>query len=282
MEEDGIVEEENARMDRVGDRLRAAREAKGLELEQVAAETRIPQRHLESIEAGDFASLPSRTYAIGFSRTYARTLELDEREVLDQVRAELAEHRGNVDATPAKFEPGDPARVPGRGLAWFAVFAAILLMGGIYAFYRSYFAPGLGPAPLQDPEEQFAAADNPQASEPAPAAQPTGGPVVFTSEMDETWVKFYDASGERLYEAQMNTGDTYTVPADAEGPQIWTGRPYALAITIGGRPVPKLSEEDEVVRDVPVTAEALLARPAPEEAADGASEPPAGAATPAT
>ena len=87
MEEDGIVEEENARMDRVGDRLRAAREAKGLELEQVAAETRIPQRHLESIEAGDFASLPSRTYAIGFSRTYARTLDLDEREVLDQVRA---------------------------------------------------------------------------------------------------------------------------------------------------------------------------------------------------
>ena len=100
--------------------------------------------------------------------------------------------------------------------------------------------------------------------------------------MDETWVKFYDASGERLYEAQMNTGDTYTVPSDAEGPQIWTGRPYALAITIGGRPVPKLSEEDEVVRDVPVTAEALLARPAPGEAGDAAPEPSAGAATPAT
>ncbi|WP_100260534.1 helix-turn-helix domain-containing protein [Qipengyuania seohaensis] len=283
MEKDGIVEEESARMDRVGDRLRAAREAKGLELEQVAAETRIPQRHLESIEAGDFASLPSRTYAIGFSRTYARTLDLDEREVLDQVRAELAEHQGKADSTPAKFEPGDPARVPGRGLAWFAVFAAILLMGGIYAFYRSYFAPGLGPAPLQDPEEQFAAADNPQASEPAPATQPTGGPVVFTSEMDETWVKFYDVNGERLYEAQMNTGDTYTVPSDAEGPQIWTGRPYALAITIGGRSVPKLSEEDEVVRDVPVTAEALLARPAAQEgAADTPSAPAAGSATPAT
>ncbi len=58
----------------------------------------------------------------------------------------------------------------------------------------------------------------------------------------------------------MNTGDSYTIPADADGPQVWTGRPYALAITIGGQSVPKLTEEDTVVRDVPVTAEALLAR----------------------
>ena len=50
------------------------------------------------------------------------------------------------------------------------------------------------------------------------------------------------------------------MPSDAEGPQVWTGRPYALAITVGGRSVPKLSEEDEVIKDAPITAEALLAR----------------------
>ena len=96
--------------------------------------------------------------------------------------------------------------------------------------------------------------------------------MVFTSEMDDTWVKFYDASGERLFEAQMAEGDSFTVPADADGPQVWTGRPYALAITVGGRSVPKLSEVDEIVRDVPVTAEALLAR---------ADAQPAAAASPA-
>ena len=157
--------------------------------------------------------------------------------------------------------PAIPPAFPG-GLAWFAALAAILLLGGVYAFYSSYFAPGLGPAPLEAPEEQFAANDTPSVAEEAPAAQPTGGPVVFTSEMDGTWVKFYDADGERLYEAQMAAGDSFTIPEDADGPQIWTGRPYALAITIGGRSVPKLSEEDTVVRDVPVSAEALLARDA--------------------
>lgn len=258
-EEGGIVEENTAPVRRAGDRLREAREAKGLEIDQVAAETRIPRRHLESIEAGDFAALPSRTYAIGFTRTYAKTLDLDEKEMLDQVRAELAEGRPQVNERPAKFEPGDPARVPGRGLVWFAILAAALLLGGIYAFYSSYFTPGLGPAPLQDPAEQVAANDTPE-QDAAPAPQPAGGPVVFTSEMDGTWVKFYDASGTRLYEAQMDEGDSFTVPEDANEPQVWTGRPYALAITIGGREVPKLTEEDTVVRDVVVSAEALLAR----------------------
>ena len=29
-------------------------------------------------------------------------------------------------------------------------------------------------------------------------------------------------------------GETYTVPEDAEGPTVWTGRPDKLAITVGG------------------------------------------------
>ena len=78
--------------------------------------------------------------------------------------------------------------------------------------------------------------------------------------MPDTWVKFYDASGAELYQAQMGEGESFTIPRDAEGPQVWTGRPWALTITVGGRPVPKLSEEDEIIRDVPVSAEALLTR----------------------
>ena len=255
-------DEQTTSVARIGDRLRAAREERGLDLAQVAAETRIQERYLSQIEANAFGALPSRTYALGFTRTYARLLGLDEAEALDQVRAELAQ--GNPDSIdkPAKFEPGDPARVPGRGLAWFGVIAALLLLGGIYAFYSTYFRPGLGPAPLQDEREQVAQAETSAPARTAPA-QIARGPVVFTSEMDGTWVKFYDANGERLYEAQMDEGDSFTVPDDAQGPQVWTGRPYALAITVGGKRVPKLSEEDTVIRDVPVTAEALLARTEP-------------------
>lgn len=241
-----------------GERLRAARKDRGLDLAQVAAETRIPQRHLVNIEAGAYGELPSRTYAIGFARSYARLLDLDERAILDQVRAELAEEEGQGRAAPAKFEPGDPARVPSRKLAWMGALAALLLLVGGFAFYRTYFSPGLGPAPLSD-EAPIAASEPAPRASTAPAIAPNAE-VVFTSERPDTWVKFYDASGAQLYQGQMAEGESFTIPRDAEGPQVWTGRPWALAITIGGKPVPKLSEEDEILRDVPVSAEALLSR----------------------
>ena len=84
--------------------------------------------------------------------------------------------------------------------------------------------------------------------------------MVFTALDGPLWVKFYDASGAQLMQAEMARGDTYTVPADANGPMLWTGRPEALAITVGGRSIPKLADVQTTVRDVPVTAEALLAR----------------------
>ena len=50
-----------------GEQLRVAREAKGLSLEDIASQTRIPRRHLESIEQSDWTRLPAPTYSIGFA-----------------------------------------------------------------------------------------------------------------------------------------------------------------------------------------------------------------------
>lgn len=282
MENDYTPETSTGTAHNAGAMLRDARLAAALELEEVSARTRIPQRHLAAIEAGDYAKLPSRTYAIGFSRTYARLVGLDERAVIEQVRLDLADGDPQAPQRPDRFEPGDPARVPSRRLAWLSLLAVVLLVVGAFSFYRSYFSPGLGPAPLTEPRP---AATAPVAAAPgaarAPAAAVPAGPVVFTALEDGTWVKFYDGAGTRLFEAQMAKGDSFTIPADAQNPQVWTGRPYALAITVGGRPVPKLAEGDTIIRDVPVSAEALLARPAP--AATPAAAPAANpAAAPTT
>lgn len=247
-----------------GAMLAEARAAAKLDLADVAARTRIPQRHLAAIEAGDYGALPSRTYAVGFSRTYARLLGLDERAITEQVRIDLESGDGRgAPLRPDRFEPGDPARVPSRKLAWFSALAVIVLIVGAFTFYRTYFSPGLGPPPLTAPQAVAPkAAPAPRASTTAPAAN-ANGPVVFTSLADGTWVRFYDGAGTRLFEGQMARGQSFTVPADAQDPQVWTGRPQAFAITVGGRPVAKLSEEEVTMRDVPVSGAALLARSAP-------------------
>ncbi|MFL6783842.1 MAG: helix-turn-helix domain-containing protein, partial [Sphingomicrobium sp.] len=77
----------------VGQRLRAAREEKGLSLEDLAAQTRIPQRHLESIERADWEALPAPTYTTGFAKSYASAVGLDRTEIGEQLRAEMGGSR---------------------------------------------------------------------------------------------------------------------------------------------------------------------------------------------
>jgi len=260
----------------VGDRLRMAREAAGMTLEQLAAETRIPQRHLQLMEASDWNALPARTYATGFARTYAKAVGLDPRVTVEDVREELAASDPADRYRGAGFEPGDPARIPSRGLALFSLVAVVLLLAGGIMFYDRVLSPGSGPGSLLDEQRvaQQSAVAPKAATANASTPAPSGGPVVFTALEDGVWVKFYDGSGAQLMQKQMAKGETYTVPADANEPQVWTGRPDALAITVGGRAVPKLAEAEGVMRDVPVTAQALLARAA-------ASPTPPAAAAPA-
>lgn len=259
--------------DGVGGELQAAREARGLSLQELAAETRIPQRHLETIEKGDFAALPARTYAIGFSRTYARAVGLDDTMVADRVRAELdAQDVEPRDRAPG-FEPGDPARVPSRALGWLSVLAVGLVLVGLFFAAKTFFAPAAELPSLVEQQEAEQAAR--EAARPGAAATgratPATGPVVFTA-TDDAWVRFYTAE-ETLAEMLMARGDTYTVPADARKPMVRTGRPDALQITVGGRRVPPLAEEQQVVSDVPVSAEALVARARPAASPTSAASP---------
>jgi cytoskeleton protein RodZ len=61
----------------VGQQLRAAREARGLTVADVAKAIKLGRRQVESIEADDWPSLPGTTIIRGFVRNYARLLELN-------------------------------------------------------------------------------------------------------------------------------------------------------------------------------------------------------------
>ena len=127
-----------------GERLKQARETAGLGLAQISAATKIPTRMLVLIEAGDFAALPARTYATGFTRTYARALGLNAEELVDAVRAEMG-MAGRVDPQQpvATFEPGDPARVPTARLAWLAALGATAVVVTGLFLWGAHYAPAV-------------------------------------------------------------------------------------------------------------------------------------------
>ena len=245
-----------------GDRLRAAREARKLDLAHIAAETRIPLRHLEAIEVGDFASLPSRTYAIGFSRTFAKAVGLDPAAITDAVRAELGDTDGRRTIAAQGLEPGDAARLPSAGLAWFGAFAGLVLAVGLIAFYNTRFGAGADPAPPVADARPAPAPTAAPVANPVATAAATGGEVVFTA-LDRVWVRFYEQGGDRLLEKELAKGESFTVPAGASDPRINTARPDLLAISVGGRTVANLAQKQFLMQAQPVSAAALLARAEP-------------------
>src|SRR3954452_22718778 len=111
----------------VGERLRAAREEKGLSLDDIAAQTRIPRRHLESIEKADWEALPAPTYTTGFAKSYASAVGLDRTEVGEQLRAEMGGQRP-IAATAGVFEPAAPHCTMPTWLVFGAIEEVILIV----------------------------------------------------------------------------------------------------------------------------------------------------------
>jgi cytoskeleton protein RodZ len=255
---DDSPSEDEFRFHTVGEQLKAARERLGLSLADLAARTRVPMRHLESIEKSDFPALPGSTYTLGFARSYARAVDMDAIKVSADLRSELAQggHEG-YQAPLQNYEPTDPARVPSRTLAWTAAAIGVLVVAG-YFIWRSMMLDAA--VDITMPSTQIDKAAPVKAVAAVPSGEvATGGAVVLTA-IDTVWVKVYDAENKRLYEKEMQSGDSFTVPQDANKPMIVTGRPEVLNVTVGGKAVPTLGPPEKTVADLEISAKALLSR----------------------
>ncbi len=231
----------------VGERLRSAREARGLSLEDVAAQTRIPQRHLESIESAEWDKLPAPTYTVGFAKSYASTVGLDRSAIGDQLREEMGGQRF-AHSQSEVIEAADPARTMPKWLVIGAVIAIIAIV-----LVMSWF----NHHSLQQSPATQGAASAPEASAPAPSAAapitatPQGtpqGPVVLSATAP-AWIEVTD-EGKHLFQGELQPGQTYTVPANATAPRLKAGKPEALKIMVGSQLAPPVGPPGKVVSKV--------------------------------
>jgi cytoskeletal protein RodZ len=66
----------------LGEKLRQAREERGISLSEVAEQTRISPIYLESIDNDDYRNLPGGIFNRGFVKSYAKYVGVDEQEAL--------------------------------------------------------------------------------------------------------------------------------------------------------------------------------------------------------
>ncbi len=242
----------------VGARLKAARTKQKMNLEDIAAQTRIPLRHLESVEESAWDRLPAPTYTIGFAKAYAGAVGLDRTEIGDALREELGGQRYTA-TTPEVFEPADPARSMPKWLVIGAIVAVIVVV---------LLMSWLNERSLEDDGQPAAnvaatAAAPPAASAPQqPAAQ---GPVVIAAS-DQAWMQVYEKGGATYFSGMLNAGQNFTVPPSATAPLLKTAKPEALRIMVGNSAVPTVGPAGRMISDVSLLAADLLragAAPAP-------------------
>jgi len=265
-----VDDEPIAGIDSVGQRLRAAREAKGLTIEDVASSTRIPTRHLLSLEESDWGKLPASTYSVGFAKNYAGAVGLDRAEIAEQLRAEMGNElpAHYSSATVDTFEPVDGNRSMPKGIVVGAL-VALVAIALLLTWLSNRELSGDGD-PVAEPAAESVAAAPVAMPTPAPVAQ---GPVVITAS-EPAWIDVRDGVTV-LKQGELAAGQSFEVPATARAPMLSTAKPEALRISVGTGDAPAVGAPGEHVRNVSLLGPDLLRGPA---AAPGATAPAASTA----
>lgn len=258
--------------ERVGDRLRAARLAAGIDLSDVATKTRVPLRHLQAIEGGDYASLPGSTYCIGFVKAYARVVGVDEESTTSDLRTELRDLNLDQRADRVEYQVADATRLPSKTLVWVAAAVGLLFMIGVVIWRNSLVsdpdpvteiaAPAVDEATVEAAGADDIAPLGTTVSPPPETMPPlvnSTGQVVLTAN-SQVWMRVYDAADKVLFEKEMVAGERFVVPPDANNPQIRTGRADLISVTVDGKAVAPLGPAQRTIKDVGISAAALAAR----------------------
>jgi cytoskeletal protein RodZ len=180
----------------LGKLLRQSRERRGMSLEQIASETKIPLRHLQALERDDISVVPEGLYRRAKIRAYARAVHLDQDAL---AKLELAMY-------PAEPPPVTPeeASLPTIGfrksvLVALAAIGAALLLGLVTRGREDRIPEALQSNSTVDPEpppqptepvdeaqrttpENEQTADAPVATVGGPLAQPAPVPTVADTE----------------------------------------------------------------------------------------------------
>jgi cytoskeleton protein RodZ len=160
----------------LGEKLRAAREARGISVRDVAEQTRIAPMYIECIENDNYKPLPGGIFNKGFVKSYARFIGMDENEALQDYSRLLSQTESSTPPVE-EFRSYRPEvltddRASQSSLATIVIAGVILaiMTFGIYmlvSWLRS--EPSAPTAATNTNTSNQTAAQQPDAATPAPA-----------------------------------------------------------------------------------------------------------------
>ncbi len=247
--------------------LRAAREARGWSLRQVAERLHITEAQVKGLEEGDYTALPGAAFARGFLKNYARLLDLNPEPLL---KTYDASNEGSGLHPSENVLPSNegPLLDYSRRMLLFSVLLVIAIIVAAWWFWNQQQAQSL-PTTKASPtvENQPVASASmvavaPSASTatlapsavkqiPAVALSQSAAPVTATQSVAvamnhglafqfsaDCWVQVKDASGKTLLAVLGRRGDVLRVASGTPPYHVLVGKASAVAISYNDKPVP--------------------------------------------
>lgn len=256
-----------------GQRLKKARELRGLSVDQVASDLRLSRRIVEGIEADEYAALPEPAFVRGYMRRYAQLVKLSQ----DDIAARFDQSYAADTATPEpNVRPRNPVQIlgdlarprlrPGRLLSWMSLVVLALLFAGFFWARQdsspsapeaeNVVVPALPVTSTVMPTAETAIADDvlPSPTGPAVLPPPVGAgaatstlpvlPAPVAAEGDtlkvvlaaESWISVRDATGRELVSGVRKSGETLNLNGAAPF-AVNVGNAPGVTISINGKTV---------------------------------------------
>jgi cytoskeletal protein RodZ len=209
-----------------GERLKREREMREVSIEELTKSTRISTRFLLALENEDWEKLPGGVFGLGFIRTIARYLGLDEESLLSEY--DLARSNQAL-AVPAKIEERIPA--PPKWLPVVAVFAVLLVLTGL--FYAGRYSWRLYSAHRAGKKSAASSSARQAASQASPTSLDLS---LSTSAATHVLVS---ADNKLLLDADLPAGETRHFFA-SEQFEVTAGDSSAVLLELNGQAMPPL------------------------------------------
>jgi cytoskeleton protein RodZ len=253
----------------IGTRLKAAREARGMDLQACARELRLPARVLARLEAGDFGKADDHVFTRGALHSYARLVDVPDFAVEAALRVTAPPEQPVLVPTGNALRGGWLQRY--GAAATYIVLTAMVAVPLVWLGLRGGLdtrltriapldhTPAAGAqvthpiaTPARPGQEQplmasmtpFSAmnlesgAATTQPAAPAPAA--TGARtehVLSLHAHGDTWIEVSDAGGKMLESGMLHAGDTRNYRS-AAALSVTLGNADAVDVESDGKPLP--------------------------------------------
>jgi cytoskeletal protein RodZ len=172
----------------IGDKLRMAREKKGVTIREIADTLRIGENYLRAIENMDRSALPERVYSLGFVRSYAIYLDMDPQSAVNQFKEEIfGNYQGEILSLPEPVEEVSRAN-------WKIILLCVLVVCAVlFSWYKM-----TRKTQMQEPEKPVVTSEDiktepePEAAAPAPVEPTQMAPVGLRNHVEQSQKMFIE------------------------------------------------------------------------------------------